>query len=69
MKIGGRNLVLSVDAFNVFNTQTILDYNTFSELRFGVPNPDFGLAGLSGNVAGSSSLTPRQFRVGVRFEF
>jgi Carboxypeptidase regulatory-like domain/TonB-dependent Receptor Plug Domain len=69
LKLGGRNLVLSVDALNLFNTQTILEYNTFSELRFGVPNPDFGVAGLSGNVAGQQFTTPRQFRLGVRFEF
>jgi hypothetical protein len=69
LKLGGRNLVLSVDAFNLFNTQTVLEYNTFSELQFGVPNPDFGVAGLSGNVAGQQLATPRQFRVGLRFEF
>jgi len=51
-KLGGRNLVLSVDALNLFDTQTVLEYNTFSEIRSGVPNPDFGVAGLSGNLAG-----------------
>ena len=69
LKLGGRALVLSVDALNLFNTQTILEYDTFSELRFGVPNPDFGVAGLSGNAAGQQFTTPRQFRLGVRFEF
>ena len=39
------------------------------ELRFGVPNPDFGLAGVSGVVSGQQLATPRQFRVGLRYEF
>jgi hypothetical protein len=69
LKLGARALVLSADALNLFNTQTILEYDTFSELRFGVPNPDFGVAGLSGNAAGQQFTTPRQFRLGVRFEF
>jgi hypothetical protein len=53
----------------VFDTQTILDYDSFSELRFGVPNPDFGVAGVSGVVSGQQLATPRQFRIGVRYEF
>jgi hypothetical protein len=69
LKVGGRNLLLVGDVFNVFNTQTILEYNTFSDLRFGVPNLDFGLAGVSGVVSGQQFVTPRQFRVGLRFEF
>ena len=69
VRLGRGRLALSVDALNLFNTQTVLEYNTFSELRFGVPNPDFGVAGLSGNVSGQQLTTPRQFRVGARFEF
>jgi hypothetical protein len=61
--------VLSVDALNLFDTQTVLEYNTFSEIRAGVPNPDFGVAGLSGNLAGQQLVTPRQLRIGARFEF
>ena len=67
LKVGGRNLVLSADAFNLFNTQTVLDYNSFSDLQFGVPNPDFGAAGVSGVISGQQLATPRQFRVGVTF--
>ena len=69
LKVGSRHLLLVADVFNVFNTQTILEYDTFSDLRFGVPNPDFGLAGVSGVVSGQQLVTPRQFRVGVRYEF
>ena len=38
LKVGGRDLHLIADVFNVFNTQTILDYNNFSELQSSVPN-------------------------------
>jgi hypothetical protein len=69
LKIGGRTLQLIGGAFNIFNTQTVLDYHSFSELQFGVPNPDFGVAGLSGVIGGQQFVAPRQFRVGVRFEF
>jgi Carboxypeptidase regulatory-like domain/TonB dependent receptor-like, beta-barrel len=69
LKVGGRNLLLVADAFNIFNTQTILDYDSFAELQFGVSNPDFGAAGVSGVVGGQRLATPRQIRFGVRFEF
>ena len=68
-KLAGGDLILVVDAFNIFNTQTVLDYDTFTELQFGVPNPDFGTAGVSGVVAGQQLINPRQVRVGVRYEF
>jgi hypothetical protein len=69
LPLAARTLTLTADVFNVFNTKTVLDYNTFSELQFNVPNPDFGRAGVSGVVAGQQFTTPRQVRVGVRFEF
>ena len=69
LNAGGRRLVLIADAFNLFNTQTPLDYDSFSEIQFGVPNPDFGKAGVSGVVAGQQLLAPRQLRLGVRYEF
>ena len=68
-KVGGRSLLLIADVFNAFETQTVLEYNTFSELRFGVPNPDFGLAGMSGVISGQQLATPRQLRIGLRYEF
>jgi hypothetical protein len=68
-RAGGRDLRLIADVFNVFNTQTILDYNNFSEIEFGVPNADFGVAGASGVISGQQFATPRQLRVGVRYEF
>jgi len=67
LKLGSRGLTLLADVFNVFNTQTVLDYDSFSELQFNVPNPDFGRAGVSGVVAGQQFVTPRQVRIGARF--
>jgi len=69
VKVAGRNLLLIADVFNVFNTQTVLDYDSFSELSIGVPNPDFGTAGVSGVIAGQQFVKPRQVRIGVRYEF
>lgn len=69
LRVAGRHLHLIGDVFNVFNTQTVLDYDSYSEIRFAVPNPDFGSAGQSGVVAGQQFVTPRQFRLGVRYEF
>ena len=69
LRISGRSLMLIADVFNVFNTQTVRDYDSFSELSARVPNPDFGAAGVSGVVSGQQFTTPRQVRIGVRFEF
>jgi hypothetical protein len=69
VKVAGRNLMLVADVFNVFNTQTVLDYDSFSELSISVPNPDFGRAGVSGVISGQQFLKPRQLRIGVRYEF
>jgi carboxypeptidase family protein/TonB-dependent receptor-like protein len=69
LKVRGRNLRVIADAFNLFNTQTVLEYDTFSELQFGVPDPDFGAAGVSGVVSGQQLAVPRQIRLGVRYEF
>jgi hypothetical protein len=69
VKISRGRLLLIADGFNVFNTQTVLDYNSFSELAARVPNPDFGAAGVSGVASGQQFTTPRQVRIGVRYEF
>jgi hypothetical protein len=69
LRIGGRDLALIVDVFNIFNRQTVLDYDAFSELQFTVPNPDFGRAGVSAVVSGQQLTTPRQIRVGARYTF
>jgi hypothetical protein len=66
---GVRRLTLVADVFNIFNTQSVLDYDNFVESTFGATNPDFGTAGASGVVAGQQFLAPRQLRIGARFEF
>src|SRR5262245_48989100 len=69
VKVAGGDLHLIADLFNIFDTQTVLEYNTYSELQFGIPNPDFGRAGSSGVISGQQFTTPRQLRVGIRYEF
>jgi hypothetical protein len=69
LRVGRQNLLFVADAFNLFNTQTVLDYDSYSDISFGVSNPDFGAAGVSGVLNGQRFVTPRQFRIGVRFEF
>jgi hypothetical protein len=48
---------------------SVLDYDTFPELQFGVPKPDFGAAGLSAVLSSQQFATPRQLRIGIRYEF
>jgi hypothetical protein len=69
LRLGTKNLVLLADVFNVFNSQTVLDYDNWTESTFGAPNPDFGRAGVSSVIAGQQIQAPRQVRVGARFEF
>jgi outer membrane receptor protein involved in Fe transport len=69
LRVGSNNLVLLADAFNILNRQTITSYDNFYESQFGVLNPDYGLAGVSGVVQGQQFLPPRQIRLGARFEF
>ena len=72
INVGGqRRIGLVADIFNLFNQQTILDYDNFSELSYGAgPNPNFGLT-TSSLFAGNPPQyqTPRQIRVGARFQF
>jgi hypothetical protein len=61
-------LTLVGEVFNLFNQRSTLDYDAFTELEFGVPNPDFG-SPTSQNVAGPQFQAPRFFRLGLRFRF
>jgi outer membrane receptor protein involved in Fe transport len=65
---GRREVSLIGEVFNLFNQRTTLDYDTFTELEFGVPNPDFG-SPTSQNVAGPQFQQPRFIRVGLRIRF
>ena len=40
--IDGAKVTLLANAFNLFNTHSVITYDQWTELSFGVPNPDFG---------------------------
>jgi outer membrane receptor for Fe3+-dicitrate len=68
---GSRKVSLMADIFNLFNQQTVLDYDNFTQITFGAgANPNAGLA-TSSVFAGNPPQfqTPRQARVGVRLSF
>jgi hypothetical protein len=65
-----KSVTLLAEVFNVFNAQTVLAYDQWTELTFGVPNPDFGkpvTQVLSG--APPQFQTPLEVRIGARFSF
>jgi outer membrane receptor protein involved in Fe transport len=75
-KIGkSQRLLVSADVFNAFDNQSPTAYDVYHELQFGVPNPNFGqplvLAASQGGPAPilPSFQTPRQVRLGLRFEW
>lgn len=72
LKVGGtRRVALVADIYNLFNQQTVLNYDNWTELTYGSgPNPNFGLP-TSSLFAGNPPQyqTPFQLRVGARFEF
>jgi len=71
MNLGrGKALTLLADAFNLFNAQTVLMYDQWTELSFQVPNPDFGKP-ITQVLPGHPPQfqAPFQMRVGARFSF
>jgi hypothetical protein len=68
LRFGERRVTLLADAFNLFNLRRTIDYNTYTELIFGEPNPDFGTP-TSQNVAGQMFQQPFSLRLGARFEW
>ncbi len=70
LRVGGmRKLTLLADIFNLFNEQTVLNYDTWTSLTFGgPPNPNFGQP-TSEILAGPQVQAPRQIRLGARFTF
>ena len=61
-----QRVVLLADVFNLFNQQRAVDYDPDTQTSFPVLNPDFGQPSRA-NLA--QLQTPRQLRLGVRFEF
>jgi outer membrane receptor protein involved in Fe transport len=71
LKLGGsRNVTLLADVFNLFDAQTVLMYDQWTQLTGPAPNPDFG-APITQVLAGAPPQfqTPRQIRLGARFSF
>ena len=73
-RAGRHEITLLLDVFNVFNQRRVLDYDTWSTLSFGVPNPDYGTptsqnALEAQNTSGPQYQAPASVRVGVRFGF
>jgi hypothetical protein len=63
---GSTRVILSADVFNLFNQQTVLDYDPDFETTFGAINPDLGQPSRL-NLA--QLQTPRQIRFGIRYQF
>ncbi len=61
-----QRIVLVADVFNLFNKQTALDYDPDTQTSFPVLNPDFGQPS---RASLAQLQTPRQIRLGVRYEF
>ena len=61
-----QHLVVLADIFNLFNRQIALDFDPNTETTFQVLNPDFGQPARF-NL--SQLETPRQMRIGIRYEF
>lgn len=61
LPIAGRRLRLIADVFNLFDQQRVTNYDNYTESTFGALNPDFGRI--------IEYQTPRQVRIGARFEF
>jgi hypothetical protein len=73
-RIGRHEVTLLLDVFNLLNQRRTLDYDTWSTLSFGVPNPDYGTptsqnALEAQNASGPQFQAPVTVRVGVRFRF
>jgi hypothetical protein len=68
---GARRITLLADIFNLFDQKTTLDYDNYIDLAFSAPvNPDFGTP-TSNLFSGAPPQfqSPRQIRIGARFEF
>jgi hypothetical protein len=73
-RVGRHEVSLVLNVFNLFNQRSALDYDTWSTLSFGVPNPDYGTptsqnALEAQNASAPQFQAPRSVQVGVRFGF
>ena len=69
LKFGNQRFLLLADVFNVTNRQAPTDFDQATESSFGSLNPNFGypISLVTGSV--TSYQTPRQIRLGARFEW
>jgi hypothetical protein len=69
-KVGqSQHLLVSVDVFNVFNSQKPTNYDVNHDAGFLIANPNFGQPVNGGNGSLTSFEVPRRIRFGVRFEW
>jgi outer membrane receptor protein involved in Fe transport len=68
LRFGERRMTILADAFNLFNLRRTVDYDAWTELAPGVPNPDFGKP-VSQLVGGPQYQAPFALRLGARFEW
>jgi hypothetical protein len=63
-----RQVAIVLQVFNVFNQKRTTDYDAWTELEFGVPNPDFGkpISQISANPQYQAPIT---VRLGIRVKF
>jgi outer membrane receptor protein involved in Fe transport len=69
VKFGERRVILAADAFNLFNRQEPTNYDNYTQLSASVLNTNFGQPISVGAGRFTSFQTPRQIRVGARFEW
>jgi hypothetical protein len=68
VKFGNQKVILIADVFNALDRQEPTDYDSWDETQLGVANPDFGQPSAGGSVF-TAFQTPRQIRLGARFEW
>jgi hypothetical protein len=70
LKVGGnQKVVLVADVFNLLNNQAATNFDTATEIGYRSRNPNYGYPGGGVASASSSYQTPRQVRLGARFEW
>ena len=70
VRLGRQNVTVLADVFNLFNQKRTIGYDNYTDLSFGVPNPDFGKP-VTQNLGGAPPQfqAPFAMRLGVRFEW
>jgi hypothetical protein len=64
-----QRVTVSADVFNLFNTQNPTWYDVYHDSGFSVANPNFGQPVNGGGAVLPSYQTPRQLRLGARFDW